>query len=393
MKVLVYLVKRELAAFWQNKILVIVFLVMPTVLATILGFVYFQGRVERLPIMVVDEDHSPLSATFVEMLSDDHTLHVTTTGYSTTDLDHLMIEKKLVAIVVIPYRFEANVSVNRHPEVNCYLNMTNTLTGGAAGSAIGMAAATLNAGILLTTLERKDMPVSAAESRFEAFQHNLFQQYNTSSNYLYYLWPGLIFAILHQVLLLATAGSFSREFANNSFNAAGLFSYTRSPFKLILVKIIPFIGLAKVTFAAYFILSAFFKIPAPVHPDVLFTASLLMLTSASLLGTLCSITYPMPLHASQTLMSIASPAFSLSGFSWPADQMPVVLRAIADIIPLTPFLRILRLTWLQGANIEQVMPLVYHQLILVAVYFLLTYIVLRKKMKLALKPLPLVPAT
>jgi ABC-2 type transport system permease protein len=38
-------------------------------------------------------------------------------------------------------------------------------------------------------------------------------------------------------------------------------------------------------------------------------------------------------------MVIASPAFIISGFTWPLSAMPAFVQFIANIIPLTPFLQ------------------------------------------------------
>jgi ABC-2 type transport system permease protein len=393
MKQLSQLIQREFSLFWQNKVFVVAFLVMPLVLATVLGFVYYDGKVTRLPVLVVDEDHSPTSATFMDMLAENNTLHVTTVRRATTDLGQLMLEKRVAAIVVIPFRFEADILTKRVPEVNCYLNMGNTLSAGAAGNAIQSSTATLNVGILLKTLGKKGIPLSLAPQQYEAFHHNVFQQYNPAGNYLYFLWPGLIFSILHQLLLLATAAGFAQEFANKTFNSTGLLRYSHSAIELIFVKIFPFLAMSLLTVCAYFLLSLLFRIPPPAHPEVLFIAALLLAIGTCMLGTFFSIASPLPLKASQTVMTIGSPAFSLSGFSWSSEQIPFVLRALSEIVPLTPFLRALRLSWIQGASLEEVMPQLYHQLILAAFYFLLGLLLLRKKINKAIPPVSPIPAT
>ncbi len=391
MKQLSQLIHREFSLFWQNKVFVVAFLVMPVILTSVLGFVYIDGNIKRLPILVVDEDHSPSSAKLMDMLSENNSLHVTIVKRTVADLDKEMVEKRVVAIVVIPFRFEADLFVNRVPEVNCYLNMGNTLSAGVAANAVQLSIATLNTGIKINTLEKKGVPHSIAAHQYEAFHHNIFQQYNPAGNYLYFLWPGLIFSILHQLLLLATASGFSQEFANKAFNSEGVLKYTHSAGKLILVKIFPFVSMSKLTLTAYFAIAVCLNISRPAHTGVLFFSAFLLIVGTCMLGTLFSIISPLPAKASQTVMTIGSPAFSLSGFAWSSDQIPVVLRAIAEAIPLTPFLRALRLTWIQGASLEDLMPQIYHQLILATIYFLLGFLLLRKKIKLAISPLKPIP--
>ncbi|MGY0034847.1 hypothetical protein [Pedobacter sp. NJ-S-72] len=75
----------------------------------------------------------------------------------------------------------------------------------------------------------------------------------------------------------------------------------------------------------------------------------------------------------------------MSGFTWPADQAPAILEGFGKIIPLTPYLKSLRALLLEGANIHDVMPFIQHQLILIAVYFLLSFILLKLKIRKSLR--------
>lgn len=385
------LVRREFVLFWENKVLVIAFLVIPLLLASVLGFVYREGNVTRLPILVVDKDNTPASSKLVDILAENNTLHVIKIKAETVNLTHLMIEKNAVAVVIIPYRFEANCLLNRHPEINCYLNLANTLTGGTAGSAIQQTVSSLNASIQIISLEKKGLPFSIAKQKFEAFHHNVFQQYNPAGNYLFFLWPGLIFAILHQLVLMGTAIGFSQEFANNTFNKTGLLKFSQSPSKLIFVKIFPYLCLSLFTVFIFFLLSLCFDLPSHTDSGTLLLSSFLMIIGTCMLGTFFSIVSALPLKVSQTMVSIASPAFTLSGFTWPSEQMPFILQSIADSIPLTPFLRILRLTLTEGASLEQIMPHIIHQAVLVVAYFLLGFFLLKKKINNEVSSPGLVP--
>ena len=392
MRTLASLIRREFSRFWQRRVFVVVFLAMPLVISVVLGFVYYDGRIERLPILVVDEDHSPTSARVVDMLSENNALHVTTTRRSTLDLQELMLNHRSAAVVVIPFRFEAELLTKRIPEINCYLNMGNSLSAGVVGSAVQLSIGTLNAGVQMTVLQKKGTPIKLAERQYEAFHNNVFMKYNPAGNYLYFLWPGLIFSLFHQLLLLASAVGFSQEYADNTFRGQ-LLQYSRSPAILILAKVFPYLCLSMLTALGYFIISLLFRVPPPAFPGTMSISIFLLACSTCMLGTLFSIISPLPVKASQTVMTIGSPAFSLTGFAWSMQEIPLALQIIADAIPLTPFLNTLRLVWIQGASIEQVMPHICHQLLLVVIYFLLCCVLLRKKIKNAFRTQGLVPAS
>ena len=52
---------------------------------------------------------------------------------------------------------------------------------------------------------------------------------------------------------------------------------------------------------------------------------------------------PDALKATQILMVIASPAFIISGFTWPNYAMPDFITYFTKIIPLTPYLEALKI--------------------------------------------------
>ena len=380
-----YLVKREFGLFWSNKVFVVAFLIMPIILAFLLGNVYMDGAVKHLKIVVVDKDNTSMSTKLIDMFSDHPTLHVLEVKHEITDLDQTMLDTRAIAIVVIPERFEADVLNKRNPEVNTYLNMSNTVAAGAAGTAIAQCNGTLNAGIGIEAMKKSGLPASVAAQRIQPFQLNLFQLYNPGQSYLVFLWPALIFSILHQLLLLAMAVSFSQEIENNTFNKAGILGFTTSAFQLIIVKMFPYLILSMITLLVFYLFSLHFKLPHPVHPEVLFLSQILMVISTCLLGGLYSLIFPSQLKATELLLCIASPAFTVSGFTWPADQTPVILEVFGKIIPLTPYLRSLRALLLEGANIHDVMPFIQHQLILIAVFFLLSFILLKLKIRKSLR--------
>ncbi|HTE10730.1 MAG TPA: ABC transporter permease [Chitinophagaceae bacterium] len=383
MKVLQQLIKREFGLFWKNKVLVMDFLFMSVVLAAVVGFVYKKGKLTRQPIIVVDKDHSPASARFIDILSENQTLLVKETAFESVELAQLRLDKKAVAVVVIPYRFEENILLGAKPEINCYFNQSNNLKGNQVRAAIQLCTNSMNVATQTNYLERKGIPYPVAIQQYEAVHHNVFKQFDRTGNYLLFLWPGLIMSVLEQLLLIGTAVGFSQEFAGNHFNRNGLLGFTRSPYKLILVKIFPYLLMSLCILGIDYMLSRYFKIMPPAHPWTLLLVAILFVLSCCMLGTLLSIRSPLPLKATQTLMSIASPALTLCGFTWPSEHIPVVLRTIADIIPLKPFLKAMRLIWIDGASLDQVLPLIGHQFIQIVIYSLLSILLLRKKIKKA----------
>jgi len=368
MKEFIASVKQEFSNIWKNRLFLGAFVFIPLVMGALLGTVYSKGTLEHLPIVLVDLDQTPLSSELADMLDDNHRLKTVRHLYESVDIDQVLQETRAAAVVVIPFRFHAKVLTTKYPEVNCYLNMTNTLTAGSAGGAISQCIAKMNAEIAVDRITRMSVPLTTAQAQTEYFGTHVIQLFNPTGNYLLFLWPGLFFSMLHQLLLLGTAVSFSRE-APRTLNPHG-------PFVSILVKITPFVFLSLITLITYFLLSGLFLVPFAKHIGALLVCQLLLVTSTCSLGILFSVIFMNSLKSSQLLMSLASPAFTISGFTWPSSAFPEVVRLLSDAIPLTPFLEALRMLLLQGASFVQVIPHIVHQLSLTIVFFGLSTVVL-----------------
>jgi ABC-2 type transport system permease protein len=86
---------------------------------------------------------------------------------------------------------------------------------------------------------------------------------------------------------------------------------------------------------------------------ILFGASALFLTGVLLLGFMISALAKSQLAASQfALISTFLPAFLLSGFAFPIDQMPAAVRAVTLIFPARYYVTVLKSVFLKGAGLR-----------------------------------------
>lgn len=130
----------------------------------------------------------------------------------------------------------------------------------------------------------------------------------------------------------------------------------------------------------------YFKIslaPMAMWTNLLLAA--LFIISSSFLGVLVSILVPSQLKATEMLMVIATPSFVFSGFTWPLSQMPLWIQYLADVIPLTHFLKGYRILLMQNGNLSAIQGPLIGLAFITTIYGLMSYIALRWKMKRALK--------
>lgn len=374
----IFLVKREFGLFFRNQTLRTVFLAGPLIYALLFGFVYQQGKVMNLPVIVVDKDNSPASNQLLEMLHDNEVLKVISVRHDNTDLKKSMIRQNASALMIIPDRFEADLLQKRYPEIVTYVNTANMMTANFSTKAIQTILGTYSAGISIKTLQKKGLPQGIAATQYEPFKANYIRLYNQTGNYFLFMWPAMLAVILQQVILLAMAVSFAAEFEKQSF-ATEFLTRTRSPFGSILVKVTPVWILSAVNVLVFYVLHHVFHAPVPHNAFNFAAITSLFVASVSFLGVFISVLLPEALKATQVLMLVSTPSFIIGGFTWPREAMPAAVQYFSDVIPLTPFLQAFKILLIQEGDLSDTLPYLQHLSILTLVYGLLSLVALKIK--------------
>ncbi|CAI9673125.1 MULTISPECIES: ABC transporter permease [Elizabethkingia] len=379
MKEFLRLLKREFKLFVANDTLRSVFFLAPILYAVLLGFVYQSGKVENIPVLVVDRDNTPLSNQLTDMLDDNSSIKVIKYIQEPQSIKDEVIKNEAAAVVMIPAKFEADMLQKKYPELNVYVNTGNVLTANFASKALQLTIGTFSAGASIKGLQKMGMPAVKAATQYEPFKTNYITLFNTTSNYLIFMWPAMLAVVLQQVILLAMAVSFAAEFQRGSF-IKEYYGMRRWAFPTMLIKVIPIWFFSILIVGIYYLMHMIFKVPMPegIFNFILLTA--VFVGSASFLGVFISILIPDALKATQILMVLASPSFIISGFTWPLSAMPAAVQFLANIIPLTPFLQAFKILLIQKGSVELTFPYLQHLIILLIVYGILGWIALKIKL-------------
>lgn len=383
MKNLYHLIKREFTLFYQNKVLLVLFLGAPIMYGILVGSVYKKGKVTDLPVIVVDEDRSPLSQQLIDMFNENEVIYVSDVLPDLTNSSALAMKHEATVVVHIPRNFAAEVNYNRPTEITLFVNASNTLTSNYAMMAVNVSASTLKAGIQIKSQEKKGVPTYVAAQQYEPFKMTIIKQNIRSGNYLYFMLPGVLLTVLQQVMMLGLALSFASEFERGTFGE--LVSRSSNVFVLILAKIAPYLIMSFFIYALYYGFSIFYKMPIEIYGTGFFSASVLFLLAVCFIGILVSVLVPSQLKATEILMVIATPSFILSGFTWPLSQMPDWVVSIANLIPLTHYLQVFRVLVIEGGTVDLVRSQILGMAVIAIVTFVASVIVLQVKIRKAKK--------
>jgi len=371
------LVKIEFKRIFANDVLLAIFFGAPILYGFLFGYVYQQAKVVDLPIVIIDQDRSPTTDKIIDAFGDNEGLLVSDVRYSTGDILAEMPIKQYAAVITLPSNFEADVFQKRHPEIRVDLNMANILNANTASVNIQSVLMTLNAGMEIEALKKQGMHPAQAYSSYESFKINFNKLYNSTGNYVTFMLPGLLGGIMQQIIFLAMALVFSRDFEDGYFGK--LIKESKSSLYHIALKATPFLLMLPLIWLAVGLFFPYFNIVANVFNFPMLVLVTLLTLASMAIGMLFSIAIPSQLKATELLMVISTPAFILSGFTWPTMAIPPAITAIAQFIPLTQFLSGFRKVAFYGGNLASVKGEIGMLVLITAVAFVAMVILLQVK--------------
>jgi len=167
--------------------------------------------------------------------------------------------------------------------------------------------------------------------------------------------PGLIGVILTMTMVLFTGVAIVRERERGNMELLIATPITKS--ELMIGKVLPYVGIGLVQTTVVLALGlTLFEVPIRGSGlDVYLAAGLLILANLSL-GLLISTRAQSQFQAMQMTFFVFLPSILLSGFMFPFAGMPVPVQWLAEALPLTHFLRLIRGVMLRGASLPQLWP-------------------------------------
>jgi len=174
--------------------------------------------------------------------------------------------------------------------------------------------------------------------------------YNSNLESTKFTIPGLIGLIMQNITIMLTAFSLVREKEKGTIEQ--LMVTPIKPSELILGKMIPYILIGSADFLiALFFGTFWFKVPIEGNLVLLIVLGFGFVICALAIGMLISSVSSNQLQAMQMAILVLLPSVILSGFVFPREAMPLPIRLIGNVIPLTYFLNILRGIILKGNDI------------------------------------------
>ncbi len=167
--------------------------------------------------------------------------------------------------------------------------------------------------------------------------------------------PGLVGVILTMTMVLFTGVAIVRE--RERGNMELLIATPVSRAELMVGKVAPYVAIGLLQTSVVLALGAWlFRVPVAGSLADVYAAAMLLIVANLSLGLLISTRAQSQFQAMQMTFFVFLPSILLSGFMFPFAGMPKLAQWLAEVLPLTHFLRLIRGIMLRGASLSELWP-------------------------------------
>lgn len=318
---------------------------MPIVMMLLFGYAV-NTEVDRIPTAVFDQSLTLESREYIDKFVVSDYFEIVGRVSSEKEMADLIDGGRVKACIVIPSDYAKKVKDGSEAETQLIIDGTDPTTARTA----------LNSGILISQFYSLDLKSHAISKMglttgsMPGVTLNTRVWYNPNLKSSRFTIPGLVGLILQNITLMLTAFALVREKERSTIEQ--LIVTPVRPAELILGKLVPYviIGYAGFLFALALCIFWFGVYVAGSLALLLLLGFLFVYCSLSM-GMLISTFAKNQLQAMMVMVIVILPSILLSGFMFPREAMPLVIRAIGYVLPLTYFLDIVRGIMLKGVGV------------------------------------------
>jgi ABC-2 type transport system permease protein len=349
-----------LLAIVRDKGALLFFTVAPLLYGFFYPWPYTTQLVTRVPVAIVDLDHSSLSRQITRFAQASPRLDVALITGDEGEARQAMWRGEIEGYAVLPHDLKRNVLRGENAVVpvagnGAYLLLNKTVLTGFA-EAIG----TVSAGVEIRKLEARGQSAQQAAQSRSPVNTQMVALFNPDEGYGNYVVPAVAIIIIQQTLLMGVALLTGTMVEQGTQRASG---------STWLGRIAAFSSFGMLTGMLYFgWIFALHGYPRGGNPLGALLLLILFIPAVAAAGALAGLLFGDRERAIQVLLFTSIPMAFLSGFSWPGEALPQALQWLRWLIPSTAGIQAsLRLNQM-GASLADVAPLLAMLAILGAIF-------------------------
>jgi ABC-2 type transport system permease protein len=322
---LLAIVVKELRQLRRDRLTFAMIIGIPTLQLLLFGFA-INMDVRNLDAAIVDEAQTFASRAFVQEIAQAQVIRVRHVLRDPAEIEPLLRRGEISVAVVVPRDFDRRLERGDRAFVQIVVDGSDPV-------------------ILQSAHQIAQFPFTHAA--IEPVQ--VLNLYNPERRSALNTVPGLIGVILTMTMTLFTAVAIVRE--RERGNLELLITTPVRSFELILGKVLPFVGIGLLQTTIVLLLGVWiFHLPIRGSLLDVYASALLYIVAALSLGVFISTFAKTQFQAMQVAFFTFLPQILLSGFMFPFAGMPRPAQWIAEILPLTHFIRLVRGIMLRSAG-------------------------------------------
>ncbi|MBL8057456.1 MAG: ABC transporter permease [Anaerolineales bacterium] len=345
---LLSIVRKEFIQISRDPRTLILVLIIPVMQLFLLGYAA-TNDVRNVPLAVFDQDRGPAARSLLDAFRAADYFRLAYDVDSQAELQSLIDGGQARAGLIIPPDYSTRLSGGGNASVAFILDGSDPTVAATALSAAQLIGQTRATAIMAERLERRGASLRVAlpvEVRTQVW-------YNPDLEQAYFMVPGVIGMILFALTSILTATAIVRERERGTIEQL-IVTPIRS-WELVVGKLLPYVVLALLNTIEVLVIGAWwFGVPVRGNVALILGVSAIFLMSSLGIGLLASTIANTQQEAMLSVWMMLLPSIFLSGFFFPLEAMPLVLRWLSYAMPLRYYLVIIRSMMLKGVGLEAI---------------------------------------
>ena len=342
------IMRKEFIEIWRDPRSLGFVLSMPVLMLMLYGY-GISSDVKRVPLVVYDRDRTPAARELLRRFTSTEYFVVTARVDGLREL-RLAIDRGQAKVgLLIPEDFGKNLSAGRPASIQFVVDGSDSNT---ANIAIGNISAIGRSTELFPRDLRPQLYLAPKHTNVEPIELRTWIWYNPELKSSNFLVPGLTAVILMMLAAILTSLTVAREWERGTME--GLIASPLHAHELMIGKILPYVVIGVVDVVFILLVAVFwFRVPLRGNLSLLMVSSTIFLLGALGIGLFISAATKNQQVAFQlSLLATMLPSLLLSGFFYPIENMPPVLRAVTYLVPARYFLVVIRGIFLKGVGLN-----------------------------------------
>ena len=338
---------KELLQLRRDRMTLAMMVALPLLQLLLFGYA-INNDVRHMPTLVYDQDQSAQSRDFAASMAAtgfyDIKGHVG--GYA--EIERALRRGEARVALVVPPHYGERLASGKPVKLQLVVDGSDPQTvASATNTAAGMAAAR-SSELMVQKLAMGGTGFTTAPVELEPSTW-----YNPELRTAVYVVPGLIGVILTMTMVMLTAMAVARERERGTLEQL-IVSPVR-PVELVVGKIAPYVIMGYVQMTIILLAGRFiFRVPFLGSLQLLYVLAFVFIAANLAVGLFFSTVARTQQQAMQMSFFFLLPNILLSGFMFPFEGIPRPAQVLAQALPLTHFMRIVRAIALKGGGFDDV---------------------------------------